>query len=100
MIDDENHTVSPARAQEIEDAIMFGKPHDLQAILEDVADDADFPTELRSGLESLHYFRVHYGQQGDLSSMEKKKVTLMDSSWAMELLNKLRTRIETAVKSA
>jgi hypothetical protein len=100
MIDDEIHNISPARVQQIEDAIMFGKPHELELILEDITEDEEVPVELRRGLESLHYFRAHYGQQPELTPIEKKKVALMDASWAMELLNKLRQRFDVLAKSA
>jgi len=55
---------------------------------------------LRTGLESLSYFRAHYGSQPALNPTDKKNVALMDQSWAMEMLNKIRARIETASISA
>ena len=89
--------ISPALASEIEDAVMFGKPHDIELLLENTHEGA-MPADLRQGLESLHYFRSHYGASA-LGDMDKKKATLMDAAWAMELLLAVRTRI-AAVKRA
>jgi hypothetical protein len=91
--------ISPELADEIEDAIMFGRSGALEAIIENIADVADFPAELRDGLQSLHYFRSHYGSR-PLSEVDRKKAGLMESAWAMELLNKIRARVEPAAKSA
>ena len=100
MIDDESLEISPALASEIEDAIMFGKPDELKLLLDGAGEHAGIPTDLRDGLESLHYFRSHYGREPALSDTDKKKITLMDSAWAMELLNKVRTRVEAMAKRA
>ena len=98
MIDADAANISPALASEIEDAIMFGKPSDLATLLESAPDGA-LPADVRQGLESLHYFRAHYGS-ATLDETGRKKAALMDSAWAMELLNKIRSRIEAAVKRA
>ncbi len=100
MIDDKTSPISASLADEIEDAIMFGRAGDLEAIIENVSGDDLFPPDLRNGLESLSYFRNHYGKQAAPTETDKKKITLMDSAWSMELLNKIRTRIEAAVKRA
>jgi len=100
MIDEEAREIDPALAHEIEDAIMFGKPDELKLLLEGVGEDGGLPEDVRQGLESLHYFRTHYGQKPALSDTEKKKVTLMDSAWAMELLNKVRARADAVAKRA
>lgn len=98
-VSDEDFTTIPAGlASEIEDAIMFGKAHDLEMLLENTH-EAALPADLRQGLESLHYFRAHYGDM-PMGEVDKKKTVLMDSAWAMELLNKIRARIEAAIKSA
>ena len=87
--------------QAIEDAVMFGKNEDLAAILDAIADDDSFPAELRHGLESLHYFRSHYGAQGVLPEADKQKVALMDTTWSAELLEMMRDReMEPAAKQA
>ena len=100
MIDDEASDVSPSLAQEIEDAIMFGKPDELKLLLDGIGEDDSLPEDVRQGLESLHYFRAHYGREAALNDTEKKKITLMDSAWAMELLNKVRAHIEVAAKKS
>jgi hypothetical protein len=99
MIDNETFNISPSLASEIEDAIMFGKPDELKLLL-DKTDQDDLPAEVRQGLESLHYFRQHYGQTQVENETDKKKVTLMDSAWAMELLNKVRAKVEAVAKRA
>ncbi len=90
MVKDHGLETGEPLMQAIEDAVMFGKNEDLAAILDRIADDEDFPSELRHGLESLHYFRVHYGTQMPIAEQEKKKVALMDTSWSAELLEMLR----------
>jgi len=99
MIDDETHPIDPALAHQIEDAVMFGRPGELEAVIENADEDA-LPADLRNGLESLSYFRAHYGGQPGLNDTDRKKIVLMDQSWAMEVLNKIRARIESAVKRA
>ena len=95
------HIKSALRSRmKIEDAVMFGKPDELKLLLDNAA-KAYLPTDVRrQGLESLHYFRSHYGQTPALNEVDKKKFTLMDSAWAMELLNKVRARVEAVAKSA
>ena len=63
---------------------MFGKARDLELLLENTADGV-LPDDVRQGLESLHYFRSHYGG-APLDETGRKKVTLMDSAWAMAFL--------------
>ena len=75
---------------------MFGKPDELKLLLEGVGEDEGLPEDVRQGLESLHYFRTHYGREPALNDTDKKKITLMDSAWAMEMLNKVRARVEAA----
>jgi hypothetical protein len=75
---------------------MFGRPEELKLLLE----TDRLPEDVRQGLESLHYFRCHYDQEPPVTEIEKKKFTLMDSAWAMELLNKVRARIEASAKRA
>jgi hypothetical protein len=93
--------IDPALAHAIEDAIMFGKHEELAALLADLAEDENFPADLRRDLESLRYFREHYGRMDELGAVDKKKIALMDSSWGMELLNRLRAgSADAAIKSA
>jgi len=94
--DDESFDISPSLASEIEDAVMFGKAQDLELILESASDDV-LPADVRQTLESLHYFRAHYGNSA-LDEIDRKKANLMDSAWTMELLNKIRSRIDAAMK--
>lgn len=96
MADDETSEISASLASEIEDAIMFGKAHDLELLLENTTEDS-LPSDVRQGLQSLQYFRAHYGS-APLNETDKKKVTLMDSAWAMELLNNVRARINAVIK--
>jgi len=99
MINDEMMHIDPALASDIEDAVLLGKAGELEALINSVADDDGFPAELRQSLQSLYYFRQHYGTS-ELNEIERKKASLMDSAWAMELLNKVRRRIERVVRQA
>lgn len=85
--------ISASVTQSIEDAILFGHIKELDAVLESVKDDKNFPEEMRHGLEALRHFRAHYGKDGALEptdALEKQKVMLMESAWGAELLDKLR----------
>jgi hypothetical protein len=96
MFKSEAHDViSPELAHAFEDAIMFGRHEELALLLEDIEGE-DFPEELRHDLESLRYFREHYGHMKKLNAVDRKKIALMDSSWGMELLNRLRARASSA----
>jgi hypothetical protein len=96
--------IRPSLALAIQDAILLGHVKEIDAILTRVGDDADFPKELRYGLEALRHFRAHYGQGGALypqDDMQKKKITLMESAWGAELLEIVRQGEESALaKSA
>jgi len=77
----------------IEDAIFFGHVDELDAVLEKVADDDDFPDELRYGLEALRHFRAYYGKDGALEPqgwLQKQKIAVMESAWGSHLLDWLR----------
>jgi len=85
--------ISPSVIQMIEDAILFGHTKELDAVLDLVEMDKDFPAELLHGLQSLRYFRAHYGKDGTLEpqeSLQKQKAVIMESAWGAELLDKLR----------
>jgi hypothetical protein len=99
MPDNETASIDPALASEIEDVIMFGRDGDLEALIDNIADDQAFPSDLRNGLESLSYFRRHYGDPAPVRS-EGRKAVLMEQSWAMDWLDKVRARIAAAVKRA
>jgi hypothetical protein len=84
--------ITPTLARSIEDAILFGHIKELDAILDVVETDDDFPVELRYGLEALRYFREHYGKEGMIEPTErlqKQKVQVMESAWGAELLEML-----------
>jgi hypothetical protein len=91
MLPSVSDALDPTLAQAFEDAIMFGKHQELAVLLTDL-DDEECPQDLRHDLEALRYFREHYGRMKKLSTIDKKKIALMDSSWGMELLNRLRAR--------
>lgn len=79
--------------QSIEDAILFGHVKELDAILDVVEGDRDFPNELLYGLQALRYFRAHYGKDGvqePENPLQKQKVMVLESAWGAELLDKLR----------
>lgn len=88
-----HEVLSAAVTQAIEDAILFGHIKELDAVLETVEGDKDFPEELLYGLQALRHFRAHYGKDGALEpedGLQKQKVMLMESAWGAELLDKLR----------
>jgi hypothetical protein len=90
-IDDEN--ISAPLSQAIEDAILFGHIKELDAILDQIEDDKDFPTEILYGLQALRHFRANYGTEGAMEpeeGIQKQKAVLMESAWGAELLDKLR----------
>ncbi len=90
-----------AIAHAIEEVVMFGKFEEIDAFLDSVADDVNFPEELRNGLESLRYFREHYGKAVPLDRATKDKVAMMDTAWSMELLEMVRhTSSEETAKQA
>jgi len=91
--------ISPDFADEIEDAILFGRPNDLKAILERIEGTGNFPDEILYGLQSLYFFRVHYNDE-PLNESNRKKADLMESAWAMELFNKVRARVEPPARRA
>ncbi|HUY69401.1 MAG TPA: hypothetical protein VMV79_08890 [Alphaproteobacteria bacterium] len=81
--------VDPALALAVEDAILSGRFDKLASMLDDPL-AGDFPDDLRRDLETLRYFREHYRCAPDFGSLDNKKIALMDSAWAMEVLNKVR----------
>ena len=75
--------------QSIENAILLGNAREIGDVLEAVSVDDDFPDALRYGLESLYYFRLHYGKGGDMepaSDKERKTMLQMEAYWGRELI--------------
>jgi len=76
----------------VEDAILLGNVREIDAVLNSVEDDEDFPSDLRHGLEVLRHFRAHYGHFGmapPTSPVQKQQVALMEAAWGAELLDML-----------
>jgi len=93
--------INPPLTQAIEDAILFGHIKELDAILDIVEADKDFPEELKYGLEALRYFRAHYGKDAVLEPIErlqKQKTLVMESSWGSELLDMLHRSEARAIR--
>jgi hypothetical protein len=85
--------INPQLTQAIEDAILFGHIREIDAVLDLIDQDKNFPEEMRYGLQALRYFRAHYGKQGDMEPKErlqKQKAMVMENAWGAELLDKLR----------
>jgi len=79
--------------QSIEDAILFGHVRELDAVLDLIEYDKDFPEELLYGLQALRHFRAHYGKDGIIEpedKLQKQKAVVMENAWAAELLDSLR----------
>lgn len=91
--------VSGRLARMVEDAILFGRIKEIDAILERVDGDDSFPEDLRYGLEALRHFRAHYAdaqaksaenpQETPSIEMEARQIRLMETAWGSELLDML-----------
>ncbi|MFY9287488.1 MAG: hypothetical protein WAO98_03195 [Alphaproteobacteria bacterium] len=93
MSNHQDDIITAPLSQAIEDAILFGHIKELDAILDVIEHDKEFPNELRYGLQALRYFRAHYGREGDMEpteQLQKQKALVMESAWGAELLDKLR----------
>jgi hypothetical protein len=80
-------------APAIEDAILLGHVAEIDAVLNIVEIDPNFPDELRYGLQALRYFRAHYGKDGvsePTEKLQKQKAALLEASWGAELLDLLK----------
>ncbi len=85
--------IDPALAHAIEETILFGKKADMEALIDDISDDARIPNELRQDLESLHYFRLHYTEElPGLSDEARQKIIRYDADWTMRLIRKMHQR--------
>jgi len=80
----------PSRlVQAIEDAVLFGNVQEIDGILEMVREDVNFPDNLRYALESLMYFRMHYGKGGDMEpaeESERQKNAQVEVWWGREVI--------------
>jgi hypothetical protein len=93
MFNPHQDVISPELARSIEDAILLGHVKEIDAVLNIVEIDPDFPDELRYGLQALRYFRAHYGKGGVAEPEEKlqrQKAALLEASWGAELLDMLK----------
>lgn len=85
--------INPELAEAIEDAILLGHVEEIDAVLNVIEIDPNFPDELRHGLQALRYFRAHYGKDGTAEPTErlqKQKAALLEASWGSELLEMLK----------
>jgi hypothetical protein len=81
--------VPSARAQAIEDAVLLGDFTDLAAVLGTIEDDPSFPPDIRAALETLLYFRLYYGKNGECepaSDDDKNAVARLETLWRQELI--------------
>ena len=95
MMREPSRVISTPMVQAIEDAILFGHIKEIDAILDVIEDDDNFPDDLRYGLESLRYFREYYGSDGSVQPaqwLQRQKVSVLESSWGSNLLELLRHR--------
>ena len=94
--------ISAELAQAIEDAVLLGHIAEIDAVLDLVEDDGDFPEESRYGLQALRYFRAHYGRSGEGEPgnlLQRQKTTPRGSAWSAELLSMLKRSEDAAVDS-
>lgn len=94
--------VDPALAHAIEDALLFGKQPQLEALLEQLATETRLSDALRHDLESLIYFRAYYGAAPDLTDADRQHITRIDADWTMQLIQRLHRRVfgDTARREA
>ena len=84
--------VSSSLVQAIQDAILLGGAKEIDALLERIKDDKNFPDTVRYGLEAMFYFRHYYGKGGELEptkSEDKKRLFEMEALWGRELIESL-----------
>ena len=96
-------SVPSSVAQAIEDAVLFGHVKEIDAVLDLVEDNDDFPQELLYALQALRYFREHYGQDGDMppgTPLQQQKVTVIEAAWGAEILDLLHHKQEAVAKRA
>jgi hypothetical protein len=93
MFNPNKNVIPTALAQAIEDAIVLGHVEEIDAVLNVIEIDPNFPDELRYGLQALRYFRAHYGKDGvsePTERIQKQKAALLEASWGAELLEMLK----------
>ena len=81
--------VSSPLVQAIEDAVLFGNVQEIDGILELVREDINFPDNLRYALESLMYFRMHYGKGGIMEpteQSERQMTAQLETWWGREVI--------------
>jgi len=93
MFNPNKDVIRPELAEAIENAIVLGHIEEIDAVLNVIEIDPDFPDELRYGLQALRYFRAHYGKEGMMDPperLQKQKAALLEASWGAELLEMLK----------
>lgn len=85
--------IDPSLAQTIEDVVLFGKPVDLENMLDQMTEADQLPEDLRYGLESLRIFRAHYAAEAtQLSEANRQKVIQYDADWTMQIIQKIHSQ--------
>ncbi len=83
------HSIDPWLFTVIEEAIFFGKPADFDEILSGIPYGDAISDELRHGIESLRWFRAHYGYEAKIDPDLKRKAAFIDTEWSHTLLRML-----------
>jgi len=81
--------ISAPMVQAIEDAILLGNIREVDGVLDLIREEPDFPADLRYALESLLYFRIHYGKGGMLEPIDNdilQDVIRMERVWGREII--------------
>lgn len=84
--------VSSLLMQEIQDAVLLGGATEIDAILDALEGDEDFPQTLRHDLEAMRYFRSFYGKGGELEPSrtdDKRRAADLESFWGREIIEGL-----------
>ena len=90
MFDPSAPKIPTPLVQAIEDAVLFGNVQEIDGILEIVREDVNFPDNLRYALESLMYFRMHYGKGGPMEpkdESERQKNAQTEVWWGREVIS-------------
>ncbi len=87
-------------AQAIEDAVIFGRVMELDAVLENRRIRRALAPDLLYALEALRHFRAHYGKGCPLepgNAAKKQEAVLVDNDWSAAVLKLLRQSEEISV---
>ena len=92
MFDQVSARISTPVVQAIYDAILLGHVREIDAVLDLVREDDDFPQTLFYGLEALRYYRQFYGRGGELEPRDsevKNRMLQLETLWGREMIESM-----------